>query len=298
MKTVRQVQMIEISTILVVNPRSRNTKVHQEITENIAVVGLKRPVIVRPLPPGGPYSFALVCGQGRIESCQLLGQSHVPALVIDTDEETGHVMSLVENIARRTPRASEALEQIGVLRERGYSDAEISRKTGYTTSWVSHVGHLLRHGEKRLLAAVESGQISVDLAVSISRADSSHTQTLLMEAYERGEITGRKVSAVRMMLTRRQSSGKQINHHDPEPGSQGNRHMSAQELVKIYQRQTEEHRLLQRKAEHAEAALRTAREIFKELLANREFISLLRGEGKDTVPRCLVSGASEVEMAL
>ena len=151
------VEMIQISEIVVPNPRTRNPKVHKEITDNIERVGLKRPITVRlnASKQGGRY--ALVCGQGRLESCQMLGETEIAAIVIDADAETGHVMSIVENVARRTPRANETMEQVSGLRSRGYSDAEIAQKIGCTSSWVNHVANLLERGEKRLLAAAEAG---------------------------------------------------------------------------------------------------------------------------------------------
>ena len=198
-----EVEMIPISEIDVINPRARNPKVHREITENIERVGLKRPITVRinTSQQGGRY--ALVCGQGRLESCQILGETEIAAIVIDADAETGHVMSIVENVARRTPRANETLEQVGSLRSRGYSDAEIASKIGCTPSWVNNVVNLLERGEKRLLAAAEAGHIPLHLAVNISRATEEEAQVILLDAYERGDLKGKKVSVVRKILDQR-----------------------------------------------------------------------------------------------
>ena len=186
-----QVEMIPIEAVLVANPRVRNSRLHKEITDNIGQIGLKRPITVRRLPASdGEPRYALICGQGRLESCKALEQSHIAALVVDTDEETGHVMSLVENIARRTPRASEMLEQVGVLPGKGYSDAEIGRKIGCTACWVNNVGTLLERGERRLLSAAEAGHVPLNVAVQIARANDAEAQDLLLEAYNRGDLIG------------------------------------------------------------------------------------------------------------
>ncbi|ARL15827.1 ParB N-terminal domain-containing protein [Burkholderia pseudomallei] len=134
-----QVVMIPVDAIVVVNPRIRNKKTHREITENIQRVGLKRPIEVRRMS-GAPDRYALVCGQGRLESFKILGQTEIPAIVLDVDEDTGLIMSVVENVARRNPLASEMLAQVDTLRKKGYSDAEIGKKVGYTASWVNMVG--------------------------------------------------------------------------------------------------------------------------------------------------------------
>jgi hypothetical protein len=90
--------------------------------------------------------------------------------------------------------------------------------------------------------------------------------------------------------------GKRMNHRTPEPSMHGGQHPLDQALVEIYQQQTQEHRLLQRKADRAQAALKASQKIFKELFADPEFVSLLRSEGKGTAPRYLANGGSDVGM--
>jgi len=81
------VAMIPIGLIDVVNPRIRNKRLFKEIVDNIAELGLKRPITVtrREHPEGARYD--LVCGQGRLEAFQILGQDEIPALVVDADHE-------------------------------------------------------------------------------------------------------------------------------------------------------------------------------------------------------------------
>jgi len=281
-----RVEMIPIADITIVNPRIRNQKIHKAITESIELVGLKRPITVRRVPPGqGDSPYALICGQGRLESCKLLGQSEIPALVLDVDEETGHVMSIVENVARRTPRAVETMEQVRVLKQRGYSDGEIAIKLGCTASWVNNVTNLLERGEKRLLAAAEAGHIPLHLAVSISRASDGEAQQLLMDAYESGELKGRKVTIVRQILEHRAHSGKKGNNAFSKNPSR--KPMTPDELTKLYKREVEMHRRIQKKSEYTQQSLLLARQIFKELFADKTFLALLKAEGLTSVPQPL-----------
>ena len=63
----QQIEMIPISRINVLNPRSRNKRQHREIVNNIEAIGLKRPITVSLRQgPGGPR-YDLVCGQGRLD---------------------------------------------------------------------------------------------------------------------------------------------------------------------------------------------------------------------------------------
>ncbi|BCL75797.1 chromosome partitioning protein ParB [Jeongeupia sp. HS-3] len=282
------VEMISIADIAVVNPRVRNPKIHKTITESIEQVGLKRPITVRRIQPGdGALPYALICGQGRLESCKMLGQTHIAAMVLDVDEETGHVMSIVENVARRTPRAVETMDQVRVLKQRGYSETEIATKLGYTASWVNNVANLLERGEKRLLAAAEAGIIPLHLAANISRASDSEAQQLLMDAYEQGELKGKKISVVRQILEQRARSGKKGNNIFAKGVAR--KQMTPDELAKLYQRDVEMHRRIQKRAEYTQQSLLLAQQIFKELFADKDFCALLKTEKLVTVPQPLAS---------
>ena len=88
-----EVRVIPIDQITIVNPRVRNKKTFNEIASNIAEIGLKRPITVaRRDHPDGPR-YDLVCGQGRLEAYQSLGQMEIPALVVEADNEGCLVMS-------------------------------------------------------------------------------------------------------------------------------------------------------------------------------------------------------------
>ncbi|MES2280552.1 MAG: plasmid partitioning protein RepB C-terminal domain-containing protein [Pseudomonadota bacterium] len=287
--TSKQVEMISIDAITVVNPRVRNPKIHKEMTDSIAQVGLKRPITVRRTRgrEGQLPQYDLICGQGRMESCQMLGQTDIAAIILDTDAETGHIMSIVENVARRLPRANETLEQVGKLKQRGYSDTEISIKLGCTPSWVNMVANLLEKGEKRLLAAAEAGHISLSLAVSIARASDEEAQNLLLEAYESGDLKGKKITVVRRILDQRSRSGKKGAISFTKGA--GKRRMTPDDLAKLYQRDTDKHKLIQKKAAHTQNALLIAQEIFKELFASKEFCTLLKTAKLTTVPQPLAA---------
>lgn len=286
MKPSPRVEMIPIADIAIVNPRIRNQRIHKTITESIEQVGLKRPITVRRVPSGeGSLPYALICGQGRLESCQSLGQSEIAALVLDVDEETGHVMSIVENVARRTPRAAETMEQVRVLKQRGYSDGEIALKLGCTASWVNNVANLLERGEKRLLAAAEAGHIPLHLAVSIAKANDSDAQKLLLDAYDSGELKGRKVTIVRRILAQRARSGKQGKNAFAKAPTR--KPMTPEELTKLYQREVETHRRIQKKSEFIQQSILLSRQIFKELFANKDFCALLVSEKLTSVPQPL-----------
>lgn len=281
------VEMIPIGRISVLNPRARNKRQHREIVNNIEAIGLKRPITVSRREGGNGTRYDLVCGQGRLEAYQALGQAEIPAVIIDASESECLVMSLVENIARRIQRPVDVMKEIGELRSRGHTEAEIAEKIGVSLSWVSLVLMLLDKGEERLLSAVETGLLPISLAVEISKADTGEIQDLLMDAYETGKLRGKKLVAARRMLEKRMRSG----HKDMHPGKLGrrsvNRRLTATDLVDIYQREAEKQRLLVKKSDFAQTRLLFIVEAMKDLLADEGFCTLLRAEGLETVPRAL-----------
>jgi ParB family chromosome partitioning protein len=188
------IEMIPLERITVINPRVRNKKVFKEIVSNIAEIGLKKPITVTRRDESDGAKYALVCGQGRLEAYQALGQSEIPALVVDADTDDCMVMSLVENLARRQHRAIDLLHDIQGLKRRGYSDTAISQKTGLHRTYVHGVNRLIEKGEHRLLRAVEAGQIPVSIAVEIAAASDEETQTVLQQAYEKNLLRGKKLS--------------------------------------------------------------------------------------------------------
>src|SRR3977135_491097 len=185
MDSAQSIEIIPVNAIDVVNPRARNRRIFKEIVTSVAELGLKRPITVKRKQVEGEQRYDLVCGQGRLEAYQVLGQSEIPALVVEADTEDCMVMSLVENLARRQHRAIDLLHDIQGLKQRGYSDTAIARKTGLHITYVRGVNRLIEKSEHRLLRAVESGQIPVSIAVEIAGASDDEMQIVLQQAYEK-----------------------------------------------------------------------------------------------------------------
>ncbi|MDP9412527.1 MAG: ParB N-terminal domain-containing protein [Pseudomonadota bacterium] len=283
----RRIELIPISRVHVLNPRSRNKKQHREIVENIEAVGLKRPITVRRRAEAGEIAYDLVCGEGRLEAFKILGESKIPAFTIEADEDECLVMSLVENIARRQHRPIDIMSEIGTLHRRGYTDVQIAEKIGCTGSWVNMVVQLLERGEERLLSAVETGLIPLSLAVDIARAQTSDAQNLLVEAYEAGKLKGKKVGVVRRLLDQRLRQGRKTITDNGLGRISNPRRMSPSDLMRLYQGEAEKQRILIKKSDFTQARLLFLVEALKDLLADDSFINLLRAERLASLPRNL-----------
>jgi ParB family transcriptional regulator, chromosome partitioning protein len=281
----KAVEMIPLERITVVNPRVRNKKKFKEITSNIAEIGLKKPITVTRRDESDGAWYDLVCGQGRLEAYQVLGQSEIPALVVEADTEDCMVMSLVENLARRQHRAIDLLHDIQGLKQRGYSDTAIARKTGLNITYVRGVNRLIEKSEHRLLRAVESGQIPVSIAVEIAGASDDEMQIVLQQAYEKKLLRGKKLIDAKRLIEQRRRRGKGLQVNGKRPKQT----LSSNALVRAYREDVDRKRLLIRKAEATRSRLIFVTEAVRTLLDDENFVTLMRAEGFDTLPRNLAT---------
>lgn len=282
----RPLKSIPINRIDVLNPRERNKRVYEDIVANIQKVGLKKPVTVTPRPgPDGHERYLLVCGEGRLNAFRALGRTEIPALVQEVNNEDAFIISLAENIARRQYRPLEILSSIKRLGERGYGPKEIATKTGLTQTYVTGVLKLLDQGEERLLVAVETGRVPLNTALDIVGAgnDDKALQAAMQEAYESGRLRGKQLMAARKVIERRQSLGRSVGKRAPRKTAD----VSASSLVRTYQREVERQKLVVKKAELTQQRLLFVVSALRQLLADENFINLLRAEHLETLPSYL-----------
>jgi ParB family chromosome partitioning protein len=220
-----------------------------------------------------------------MEAYQALGQTEVPAIVIEAPPEECFLMSLVENVARRNPRPLELLREVGNLKNRGYKAAEIAKKIDLALSYVTGIIHLLEHGEERLLTAVEKRKVPLSVAMQIANADEAGIQKILCDAYEDKSLRGRRLLTVRRIIEQRKVQGKRF-----QPGRRKAEGLqSADALVRVYRREADRQKLLVKKARLTEDRLLFIVTAVKRLLADENFVSLLRAESLDSLPTYLAN---------
>jgi ParB family chromosome partitioning protein len=282
------VQMIAISKIRVLNPRARNKAKFGEIVTNVSKVGLKRPVTVCPRA-GENGEYDLVCGQGRLEAFMRLGQTEVPALVCEATPEERYLMSLVENIARRPPDSLDLIRGIADLEQRGYGPAQIAEKVGVSDTYVRELLRLHAKGEELLLAAVERGDLPITVAVEIAAAKDEDVKRCLAEAFDRGELDGKAISRARMLVERRMAKGKK----NGRGGNGKHKKMTADDLIKTYKRSMQKQAQLVKRARICESMLRIVCCALRDLTKDEHFVTLLRAEKLDKMPKYLAEQVKE-----
>jgi ParB family chromosome partitioning protein len=284
----RHLKVIPIKKIRILNPRVRNRRNFNEIVESIAQVGLKRPITVSPrLSDVDEFEYDLVCGQGRIEAFVQLGQSEIPAMIIDAEESDCLVMSLVENCARRHHRAIDLLEDINTLRGRGYDDREIAEKIGVSLDYVRMISTLLAEGEERLVNAVEAGILPLNMAIEIAKSDDADVQRALTQAYSEKKLRGKKLVAVRRLLDQRQRRGKHLHSQSYGRRDGAKRPLTSESMIRIYRREADRQRLLVKKAEVTQSRLLFVVEAIRALRKDKDFTRLLHAEDLASMPSFL-----------
>ena len=190
---------------------------------NISNVGLKKPITVRTAQPADGTLYDLACGEGRLEAYIALGQTEIPAIVTEATEEDCFLMSLVENLARR-PHAIplELVRAIGALRERGYGFPNAARKSSSPR--------------------FERGVIPHSIAMEIARAKEGEVQQALAQAYEEKKIPATRCWRSGKIIEQRNNSGKQLHSRGRRVARA--RTVTAESLIRAYQRETERQKLL------------------------------------------------------
>ena len=281
--TPESVTLVPIDRIEVLNSRDRNMKVFEEIVENIRSIGLKKPITVTEREGAdGETAFLLVCGEGRLNAFRLLGETHIPALVVNVSDEDAFIMSLAENIARRGHRPLEILADIELLLARDYTIDDIIHRTGLSQKYVRDIVFLLEKGEERLIEAVQNNTIPLTAALEIARAknDDGDLGDMLEEAYKSGQLKGHQLTDAKRLMEKRRDKGPKSSARPKLPNS-------AHSLVKIYQKEVARQHKMVLKAEHAHQQLLLVVQGLKSLFGDENFVTLLRAEGLDTLPKYL-----------
>lgn len=286
--TEQEIIDIPITKICIANPRSRNKVKWQLIVQSIDTLGLKRPITVakRVEADSDGKLYDLICGQGRLEAFQALGETVIPAIVTEATEHDSLLMSLVENIARRPSSTMSILHEVRALRQRGHAIDDIAAKLGLDKSYVRGVAHLIDCGEEFLVRSVEASRIPLSVAVEIAAGHDQNVSRALSEAYEKG-LRGRHLTAARRIITqyiaKRRSNGK---------AQQDKRRLTGDALVREYKQKIKEQEALVTKADRARERLILLTSALRTLLSDENFTTLLKAEGLQKMPAELASRLS------
>jgi ParB family chromosome partitioning protein len=281
-----EVKMILIERIRILNPRHRDRTKFEVIVQSIKNLGLKKPIQVslRSAHEAEEPGYDLVCGQGRIEAFIALGHKEIPAVVVEVSKEDRLLRSLVENMARRYPAPLALIREIERLKAAGYNNTEIGEKLDIDKTTVGGFIALKNAGEERLLDAATSGRIPLGVAMDIAKTSSVEMQRELLKAFEAKQLNQVSIRTVKRLIDQRRFIGKQ---RDANSRPSRKNLTSAESLVNAYRRESQRQKLLIRKAKICDAKLVFIVSAFNKLLADENFVTLLRAESLSAMPKYL-----------
>jgi ParB family chromosome partitioning protein len=277
------IELIPVAQVRVANPRDRNQIAWQAIVSSIRAVGLKKPISVskRDRPDADGSLYDLICGQGRLEAFKELKEDFIPAIITVASEPDQHLMSLVENIARRVPSNKALYFEIRTLLQRGYDGQTIAGKLGLDRNYVAGIVHLVEHGESTLIQKVENGDLPISVAAAIANGNDDGIQRLLADGYSSGEFRGARLKAIRRILKQRARGVAS------EPESPAKKALTGPALVKIYKDRIFEQQKLVARADRIREELLVIASAMKSLLADEDFRTVLKAEDLLDIPKQL-----------
>jgi ParB family chromosome partitioning protein len=111
---------------------------------------------------------------------------------------------------------------------------------------------------------------------------------MLEEAYKTGQLKGHQITDAKRLIEKRREKGPKVGGDRPKLPN------SAHSLVKTYQREVARQHKLMLKADHAQQQLLLVIQGLKRLFSDENFVTLLRAEGLDSLPKYL---ADRIETA-
>ncbi len=113
-----------------------------ELANSIRQFGLLQPITVR---ENGGGQYEIIMGERRFRACQLLGQTHIDAIVLPATGRESAMMALVENLQREDLHFFEEAEAFASLIDNyQMTQDELSRRLGKSACTVANKLRLLR----------------------------------------------------------------------------------------------------------------------------------------------------------
>lgn len=141
----RQVCWLPLSSIIP-NPDQPRKEFSEaslaELANSIRQFGLLQPITVR---DAGSGQYEIIMGERRFRACQMLGHTHIDAIVLPATGRESAMMALVENLQREDLHFFEEAEAFASLIDNyQMTQDELSRRLGKSACTIANKLRLLR----------------------------------------------------------------------------------------------------------------------------------------------------------
>ena len=175
----------------------------KQLADSINENGQISPIVVRKMGE----KFELIVGERRWRATQLLKKDTIDAVIIDADEKTSAVLSIVENVQREDLNSMEEAESLlRLVNEFGMSHDDVSK---YISKSRTHVTNLIRlnelsdYGKEQL----RMGRINMGHARAVLTLSPDEQSRILREAV-RKNLSVRAVENLAKSDSKTQSKNK------------------------------------------------------------------------------------------
>ena len=175
----------------------------KQLADSINENGQISPIVVRKMGE----KFELIVGERRWRATQLLKKDTIDAVIIDADEKTSAVLSIVENVQREDLNSMEEAESLlRLVNEFGMSHDDVSK---YISKSRTHVTNLIRlndlsdYGKEQL----RTGTITMGHARAVLTLSPDEQSRILREAV-RKNLSVRAVENLAKSDSKTQSKNK------------------------------------------------------------------------------------------
>ena len=175
----------------------------KQLADSINENGQISPIVVRKMGE----KFELIVGERRWRATQLLKKDTIDAVIIDADEKTSAVLSIVENVQREDLNSMEEAESLlRLVNEFGMSHDDVSK---YISKSRTHVTNLIRlnelseYGKEQL----RMGTITMGHARAVLTLSPDEQSRILREAVKKN-LSVRAVENLAKLDSKTQSKNK------------------------------------------------------------------------------------------
>ena len=163
---------VEIHDVVVPSKRHRRLRDYEALARSINLVGLQNPITVT-------AEFVLVSGLHRLNACKSLGWETIPSIAVDTDELSGELREIDENLIREDltileqgkhlARRMQILEAMGQRAEFGMGRGNTATDAGFYTT--ADIAKEMKVSERTVRNYIRVGEDITEEAADIVNGD-------------------------------------------------------------------------------------------------------------------------------
>ncbi len=116
-----------------------------QLAQSIKENGILQPITVRICN----NSFELVSGERRLRACKKIGLSHIPTIIVKTNDENSAILALIENLQRSDLNFFEEAESyLKIIKTQNLTQEQFAKKIGKSQGSVGNKLRLLKLSQK------------------------------------------------------------------------------------------------------------------------------------------------------